>query len=187
MPVFTPDNLMEGRMPFGRVVIYDDDHSYMGGVLAELCALKGCNVTLITTSAFASDWSANTLEQAAIHRRLTAVGVSILLNTGLAAIHSAEVETNCSYFDARARLECDAVVIVDSRLSDDTLYHDLIARKADWADAGIALVKLIGDAAAPMPIAWVTFAGHRSARELDCSDVGAALLLRRAVIALSQD
>ena len=33
MPVFPPDNLMERRTPLGRVVIYDDDHSYMDGAL----------------------------------------------------------------------------------------------------------------------------------------------------------
>ena len=34
--IFTPDDIMEGRMPaVGWVVIFDDDHYYMGGVLAE--------------------------------------------------------------------------------------------------------------------------------------------------------
>lgn len=36
LPVFTPDDLMAGEQPDGRrIVIYDDDHCYMGGVLAE--------------------------------------------------------------------------------------------------------------------------------------------------------
>jgi hypothetical protein len=39
--IFTPDDLMTGKMPQGRVVIYDDDHYYMGGVLAELLAQNG--------------------------------------------------------------------------------------------------------------------------------------------------
>ena len=187
LPVFTPDDLMQGRLPSGQVVIYDDDHYYMGGVLAELCAQKGCAVTLITPSAFVSDWTANTLEQAAIHRRLVGLGVKILLNTGLAAIHAYGEETNCSYTDARARLGCDAVVMVASRIGNDALYHALNARAADWADAGIRSVKLIGDAAAPAPIAWATFAGHRYARELDAPDIGDALPFRREVTALAAD
>ena len=36
MPVFTPDDVMDGKLPAGHVVIYDDDHYYMGSVLAEL-------------------------------------------------------------------------------------------------------------------------------------------------------
>jgi dimethylamine/trimethylamine dehydrogenase len=97
------------------------------------------------------------------------------------------VETNCSYTDARARLVCDAVVMVASRIGNDALYHALQARAADWADAGIRSVKLIGDAAAPAPIAWATFAGHRYARDLDAPDIGDALPFRREVTALAAD
>jgi dimethylamine/trimethylamine dehydrogenase len=32
--IFTPDDLMSGKLPSGKVLIYDDDHYYMGGVLA---------------------------------------------------------------------------------------------------------------------------------------------------------
>ena len=187
MPVLTPDDLMQGRLPKGRVVLFDDDHYYMGGVLAELCAQNGCEVVLVTPSALVSDWTANTLEQAAIHRRLVAAGVQIVLNTGITAIHADGVEANCTYTDARRRIGCDAVVMVASRRSEDALYHDLVARAVDWADAGIRSVRLIGDAAAPAPIAWATFAGHRYARDLDAADPGDALPFRREVTALSPD
>ncbi len=187
MPVFTPDDLMAGRVPKGRVVLFDDDHYYMGGVLAELCAQKGCEVTLVTPSAFVSDWTAKTLEQGAIHRRLVAAGVKIRLNTGVAAIHAETVETNCTYTDARTRIECDAVVMVVARRSEDALFQALTARQGDWADAGIRSVRLIGDAAAPAPIAWATFAGHRYARELDTADIGDALPFRREVTGLALD
>ena len=86
MPVYTPDDLMEGRVPMGRVVVYDDDHYYMGGVLAELLTQIGCEVTLITPAPYVSDWARNTLEQTAIHVRLAAAGVRIVLNRGVAAI-----------------------------------------------------------------------------------------------------
>jgi dimethylamine/trimethylamine dehydrogenase len=79
------------------------------------------------------------------------------------------------------------VVLVTSRRANDALFHDLRAREADWAEAGIASVKLIGDAAAPAPIAWATFAGHRYARELDAADIGDALPFRREVTALALD
>ncbi len=184
LPIFTPDDLMTGRLPKGRVVIFDDDHYYMGGVLAELCAQQGCTVTLVTPSAFVSDWTANTLEQRAIHRRLASLGVTIRLNTGIAAIRAEEVETNCTYTDQRGRIGCDAVVLVTSRMSDDGLYLALKSREGEWADAGIRSVKVIGDAAAPAPIAWATFAGHRYARELDEPDWGDALPFRREVTLL---
>jgi dimethylamine/trimethylamine dehydrogenase len=187
MPVFTPDDIMSGRLPSGQVVVYDDDHYYMGGVLAELLAQKGCTVTLVTPAPCVSDWSRNTLEQHAIHRRLAEAGVTIVLNRGVAAIHSDAVETNCSYTDRRERMPCDAVVIVASRRSEDALFTALMARAADWADAGIRSVRRIGDAEAPGPIAWATYAGHRYARELDMPDIGDALPFRREVTALAAD
>ncbi|MCB2134347.1 MAG: FAD-dependent oxidoreductase [Rhodobacteraceae bacterium] len=185
MPVFSPDDIMEGRLPGGRVVVYDDDHYYMGGVLAELLVQKGCEVTLVTPAPYVSDWARNTLEQAAIHSRLARIGVRIILNHGVSAIRAGGVETNCVYTDTRETLACDAVILVTSRRSDDALYHDLMVREGDWADAGIRSVRLIGDAAAPGPIAWATFAGHRYARDLDAPEFGDAMPFRREVTALA--
>ena len=191
LPVFTPDDLMEGRLPKGKVVIFDDDHYYMGGVLAELCAQAGAEVTLVTPAAFVSDWTRNTLEQGAIHRRVAEAGVKIVLNTGVASLLPDGVETCCSYTDARGHIGCDALVMVASRQSKDGLWLGLRARSADWADAGIRSVQLIGDAAAPGPIAWATYAGHRYARELDtgvwAEDWGDTLSFRREITELAED
>ena len=185
MPLFTPDDIMEGRLPTGSVIVYDDDHYYMGGVIAELLALKGCTVTLVTPSAFVSDWTRNTLEQGAIHRRLVSVGVKIALNTGISAIHSGSVETTCSYTGEKSSLDCHAVVVVTSQQSNNFLHQDLITRQNEWNDFGIKSVKVIGDAAAPGPIAWATYAGHRYARELDEPDIGDNLPFRREVTQLA--
>lgn len=187
MPLFTPDDLMAGRLPSGTVTIYDDDHYYMGGVLAELLVKNGCNVTLVTPCAYVSDWTNNTLEQATIHRRLVEMGVDIQLNRGVVAIGKGSVTTNCTYTDQTRDQEADAVVMVASRLPNDAVYTALKAREADWADAGIKSVKLIGDANAPGPIAWATYAGHRFARELDGEDIGDALPFRREITGLAID
>ena len=84
-----------------------------------------------------------------------------------------------------SQIACDAVVLVTARLPNDALYLDLKARQADWRDAGISSVKLIGDANAPAPIAWATYAGHRYAEELDAPDIGDAVPFRRELAALS--
>ncbi|QAX28862.1 oxidoreductase [Leisingera sp. NJS204] len=185
--VYTPDDLMDGTIPEGRVVVYDDDHYYMGGVLAELLASKGAQVTLVTPSAFVSDWTNNTLEQVAIHPRLVEAGVEIVLNRGVTEIHAGHVVSNCTYTDRTWNIEADAVVMVASRTGNDSLYEDLRAREPEWADAGIKSVKIIGDASAPGPIAWATYAGHRYARELDGADIGDALPFRREITELAVD
>jgi len=187
MPLFTPDDLMAGRMPEGHVTVYDDDHYYMGGVLAELLVQKGCQVRLVTPSAYVSDWTNNTLEQATIHKRLAEMGVDIQLNRGVVSIEAGAVVSNCIYTDQTRRLETDAVVMVAARAENNSLYLEVKAREAEWRDAGIASVKLIGDANAPGPIAWATYAGHRYARELDAPAIGDALPFRREIAELAAD
>ena len=175
---------MAGRLPSGKVVLFDDDHYYMGGVLAELLVNKGCDVSFVVPSAYVSDWTINTLEQETIQRRLLEMGVDIHLNRGMVEVAANAVWTNCTYTDKRQEIEADAVVIVGSRLPDDVLYSDLKDRETEWADAGIKSVSLIGDANAPGPIAWATYAGHRYARELDGEDIGDALPFKREIAEL---
>lgn len=187
MPVFSPDDLMDGAAPSGHVVVFDDDHYYMGGIMAELLVEKGCSVTLITPAAYVSEWTINTLEQHEIHRRLAEMGVTIELNRGVMSVEAQSVRTNCMFTGQTRDIGCDGVVFVTSKLENNGVYADLKAREADWADAGIRTVKLIGDANAPGPIAWATYAGHRYARELDGADIGDALPFRREITALAVD
>lgn len=185
MAVLTPDDLMTGKMPKGDVVIFDDDHYYMGGVLAELLVQNGCTVTLVTPSAFVSEWTNNTLEQARIHKRLAEMGVTIRLNRGVERIAADHVVTNCVYTGQTQSEAAEAVVIVGSRAPVDDVYQGLVSHKDLWADAGIASVKVIGDANAPGPIAWATYAGHGYGQALDAADAGDALPFRREVANLA--
>lgn len=185
--VYTPDDLMDGTVPDGNIVVYDDDHYYMGGVLAELLVKNGAKVTLITPSAYVSDWTNNTLEQAAIHTKLVEMGVEIVLNRGVTEIAADHVVSDCVYTGRTQDFAADAVVMVASRTGDDAIYNALKEREAEWADAGIKSVKLFGDSEAPGPIAWSTYAGHRYARELDGEDIGDALPFRREITELAVD
>jgi len=112
------------------------------------------------------------------------MGVAIELNRGVTAIGADHAETNCLFTDARRPIACDAVLLVTSRLENNAVYSDLKSREDAWADAGVKTVTLIGDANAPGPIAWATYAGHRYARELDGEDIGDALPFRREITAL---
>jgi dimethylamine/trimethylamine dehydrogenase len=171
-------------VPRGRVVLYDDDHFYIGGVLAELLVANGVAVTLVTPAVRASDWTTNTLEQGFIQRRLLERGVEIVTSRVMAGIGPGVVELACAYTGRPSGIEADAVVLVTARLPDDALFLELKAREAEWREAGIASVKLIGDAAAPAPIAWAVYAGHRYARELDEPDHGDAPPFRREIAEL---
>ncbi len=166
MPVFTPDDLMDGDFPTGRVVVFDDDHFYMGSVVAEALVAKGCEVELITPSAYVAEWTLNTLEQALVHQRLIENNVSIELNRAVSSVSEGLVVSSCVYSNTNKEHHCDALVLVTARSSDDQLFNDIRGHESDWSDAGIKSVELVGDAKAPAPIAWAVFAGHRYAREL---------------------
>jgi dimethylamine/trimethylamine dehydrogenase len=185
MPIFTPDDLMAGKLPPGNVLLYDDDHYYMGGVLAELLVKGGCKVTFVTPSIRVSDWSYNTLEQAFIQKRLIELGVDIHVTRGLVGIGCDHATVACTYSGRVSQVACEAVVLVTARLPNDVLYLDLKARQPEWRDAGIRGVKLIGDANAPAPIAWATYAGHRYAEELDAPDIGDAVPFKRELAQLA--
>jgi dimethylamine/trimethylamine dehydrogenase len=179
-PVFTPDDLMAGAKPEGHLVIYDDDHYYLGGVLAELLVQNGNRVSLFTPSAKVSDWSRYTLEQSFIQARLLEFGVDVRLSRAVLEVEEGAVRHCCTYTGRIGHTDCDAVVMVTARLPNDQLYFELKAREAEWADHGISSVKVIGDANAPAAIAWATYAGHRYAEELDGPANGDAVPFRRA-------
>jgi len=184
IPVYTPDDIMAGKTLTGDIVLFDDDHYYMGGVIAEKLVEQGAKVTLVTPAAYVSEWTNNTLEQASIHRRLIELGVDIVLNWAVSAIAGNCVESECVFSGQKKEQSADAVVMVTSRQGDDQLWLELEARENEWAEKGIDSIKLIGDAQSPAPIAWATYAGHRYARELDMPDIGDDLPFRREVAEL---
>lgn len=184
MPLFTPDDVIAGGGPAGgRVLLYDDDHFYMGSVIAEVLAARGCRVDFVTPATKVAEWTQNTLEQAVIMRRLLSLGVNVVTSKAPEAIGDGEVTLGCTWTGTRTTVPADAVVLVSSRAPNDALYLDLRAR--DWGAAGILSLKVIGDAAAPGPIAWATYAGRRYAEELDEPDIGDALPFRRELAELS--
>lgn len=164
---------------------FDDDHYYMGGVLAELLRDKDCDVTLITPAADVSNWTHNTMEQYRIQRKLMNLGVTIIPHRAVSEVKSGSVVTTCVYTDAEQEHTCDGVLMVTSRRPDNSLYHQLMARQEDWQLANIHSVHVIGDANAPGTIASATFAGRRYAEELDTPDIGDAVPFKRELTALS--
>jgi dimethylamine/trimethylamine dehydrogenase len=162
--IFTPDDLMNGRLPSGKVLIYDDDHYYMGGVLAELLVEKGCEVTLMTPAPSVSYWTQFTLEQTRILKRLDKLNVTLLPNHSIASCNPKAVTVTNVITSAEATLACDAIVMVTDRLPNDALYHEL---KPALADGTLKSLRVIGDAEAPNIIAQAVFSGHLAAREFD--------------------
>ena len=165
--VFTPDDVFAGASLAGPVVVYDDDHYYMGGVIAEKLSLDGLDVTLVTPASDVSEWTHATLEQSWIENRLDEIGVEIIEKHELAGVGATEVAIEHASRSGGRTIPCASVVLVTSRHSNDALYHELVADQAALDAAGITSVTRIGDCLVPSTIAAAVYSGHRLAREID--------------------
>jgi dimethylamine/trimethylamine dehydrogenase len=159
--VLTPDDLMNGVMPEGPILIFDDDHYYMGGVLAERLAVAGRTVTLVTPESLASAWTINTVERDRIHARLMGLGVAIETNSILVELAGEKAALACAFTGNRRTIEAAHIVMVTARDARDHLYREL----EDRID-----VTRIGDCLSPGTIAACVRSGHLYAREMDVTD-----------------
>ena len=165
--VLTPDDVMAEVPATGRIVIFDDDVYYLGGVLAEALVRRGHAVTLVTPHAQVSPWTEHTLEQGRIQARLIELGVDLILNHTVQAGLPGGLELACAYTGRTRQIPCDTLVPVTGRLAQDELYQSLLADPAKLEAAGIRSVRAIGDCWAPGILAAAIYAGHQAARELD--------------------
>ena len=179
--VFTPDDLMDGASLEGRVLVYDDDHYYMGPVLALHLAAAGCRVVLATPAAQAGEWSRSTSEQFDVQRQLLEAGVEIRVAVVLTGLEPDGAVLACAYTARSSRLALDALVPVTARSPRDALYHSLQARLAEAPYEHVLGVHRIGDCLAPATIAHAVHAGHRLARELGEETTGSAFARERPV------
>jgi dimethylamine/trimethylamine dehydrogenase len=183
MRVLTPDDIMGGARPGdGRVVLYDDDHYYLGSVLAELLVDAGHRVTLVTPASEVSQWTHNTLEQHRIQARLLDKGVSVVPHRSVRAITASSAVTRCVFTGREVEIPADTVVLITSRLPNEQLALDLFELHDEWEQAGLSTVRAVGDALSPGTIAAAVWDGRRFAEELDSPNDAA--LFRRNVPSL---
>jgi dimethylamine/trimethylamine dehydrogenase len=146
------------------VLIYDDDHYCMGGLLAELLARAGCRVTIATPAPSVSHWTQFTLEQKRILKRLMHLGVRWMVNQVLDSIETSSAILKDGITGELREVAAEGVVLVTDRQPNDGLYHDLLPA---LRDGRLNSLRLIGDAEAPSLIAQAVFSGHQAAREFD--------------------
>ena len=166
MNIYTPDDIMSDKKIDGKVVIFDDDHYYMASVLAEKLVKEGNEVVFVTPASIVSEWSLNTLDQPFIQKRLIELGVQIICNKSISKVGRDTVDLSCKYTGKISSLETGNILFVTSRQPLNELYksftQDEITRHKH-----INSIDIIGDANAPAPIAWATYAGYNYAFNLD--------------------
>lgn len=160
--VMTPDDVMDGDAPGkGPVMIYDDDHGYLAGVLATHLADQGHEVSFVTTANMVSPFTELTLEQERVQKSLLERGVRILTGQAVRRIETAGARLSCVYTGREVDIECGTTLLVTRRDRVAGLYDALRGHPE------LSHVELIGDAAAPGLIADAVYSGHRAARDFE--------------------
>ncbi len=155
----TPDDVFEGAKITSPVVIYDDEHYFMGGALAEKLRKAGNAVTLVTPNATASSWTAMTDEQVFLQTRLLQDGVDLVLSHTIRKQVAGSVTLACAYSGKIMERDCATLILVTGRLPDDQLFRDLSERPE------ISSVARIGDCLQPSSIADAVYSAHQFARD----------------------
>ena len=177
--VLTPDDIMDGAAtdrPPMKFVVYDDDHFYMGSVIAEQLRNDGHDVVYATPLPSIATWTENTLEQPRIIERFAELGVAMRPNLKL--------EDNCVFRDTlserRVELEADAIAFVGARLPVEDLKVELSSM------GGLGDIRYAGDCLLPGTIQAAVLSGHRIAREILLSDGDPAIPKREQLFVATE-
>jgi dimethylamine/trimethylamine dehydrogenase len=181
--ILTPEQLVVGDKPVGeRVLIYDCDGNFMGLAIAESLAQRGSKVTLATPMATPAEYSRFTGEVPQVRATLEENDVEVLCETIVHELAPGLVRLSGAFSQRSQERPFDSTVLITQRLSDDSLYRDLLDEPAMLEVAGVEAIYRIGDCTAPRMVADAVFDGHRLAREIDSDHPRVALPFIREVL-----
>ena len=182
----TPEQIMAGKeVPGKRVVVLDGDGHFTGISMAELMADRGKDVFLVTNMSDPAEYSQFTLEVQNNKRMMHEKGIKVLRNHWVESYADGKLtlfhlyrhgwaltEPEAGHLPRREGtdtlvLDCDALVLVTSRVPNSDLFAELKRRKAEWAENDIQDIFRVGDCYTPRQITNAIFDGHRLAREFD--------------------
>ena len=165
--VISADILLAGDgTPSGSVLIFDDDHYYLGPVIALALRNRGHSVTLVTPAGRAGQWSGYTNEQHDTVRALLDAGVRLFTNRSVDRVAPGGVTASCVFSGRQEEIEADWVLPLTRREPNDSLYHGIRNAISDHRPKAPLSVVRVGDCLAPGIIAAAVYSGYRVAVEL---------------------
>ncbi|MEM6932833.1 MAG: FAD-dependent oxidoreductase [Pseudomonadota bacterium] len=165
--VFTPDDIMDGRLPTGPAVLFDGDGYYMAVAVAERLARKDVPVTLVTASDSVAPWAGNTAERWRMRSRLQELGVIVVPSHSVQQFDGTNARLACEYSGVMREIPTQALVMVSQRRPNDDLYREILDTvRGDAHSLPFSLTR-IGDCEAPGIVAAAVYSGHRYAQELE--------------------
>ena len=163
------EQILRGKLPEGKVVIYDDDHYYLGSAIALLASASGCQVALVSPADSLAAWSHHTEEHRPTMQALIEAGVECVTARGLVGFEPGVVQLECIYSGKTSQLAADQLIPISARVPNDALWLALDQRRAELEQKGLLSLQRIGDCRAPGIVAAAVYAGHKAARELGCA------------------
>lgn len=166
--VVSPNTLLAGEeTPPGHVVLFDDDHYYLGPVLALALVERGNRVTFVTPSGRAGAWTRYTNEEYESAAALIEAGVEIVTNRSIERITADSVITSCIFTGRKSEIAADWVLPLTRREPLDDLYKTLQQAMDDGLEGAPRSLRRIGDCEAPGMIAAAVYSGYKAAIELE--------------------
>lgn len=160
--ILTPDDILAGKLPdTGPVIVYDDEHGYLAGVLADHLLDAGLTVSFVTPSSSVSTFTGLTLEQERIQTRLMERCDNVICGFSLASIDKNVATIACVYTGRQQQVPAKSLVTVTERQRNCALYDDLLDMNH------FKSVELVGDAMSPGLIADAIWSGHYAARNFE--------------------
>ncbi|MCP4236418.1 MAG: FAD-dependent oxidoreductase [Aestuariibacter sp.] len=153
--ILTPDDVFTGAQIPAEVLIYDDDHYFMAGALAERLLLAGHRVIYMTPAESISSWSVMTNEHEFIQHRLLSMGLETRFAQSLVGIGNGSLTARNAYNSDKTGHDFQCLLLVTSREPSDSLFQSVPAPNA----------RRIGDCLVPSSIADAVYSGHKFARE----------------------
>ncbi|MBS1678925.1 MAG: NAD(P)-binding protein [Actinobacteria bacterium] len=178
--VLTPEQIMVEAKPIpgDRIVVYDCEGYFMGTALAARLAAEGRAVELLTPLGDLAPFTAETMEDGFVRARLAELGVGVRTRRRITAVAAGRVLA-ASEHGGPEEIEADGIVLVTQRLSEDTLYGELVDDRERLRSHGIEAVYRVGDCVAPRLLADAVFDGHRLAAEIESPDPAVPLPYER--------
>jgi dimethylamine/trimethylamine dehydrogenase len=153
--ILTPDDIFNSAAIADEILIYDDDHYFMAGALAERFLQAGHRVSYMTPAESISSWSAMTNEHEFIQQRLLSMGIKTIFTQSLLAIDNNRLLARDIHSGIETEHRFSSLLLVTSREPDDSLFQQLPSGSA----------RRIGDCLVPSSIADAVYSAHRCARE----------------------
>lgn len=157
--VLSPDDIMDGaaaKLPKTEFVVYDDDHFYTAGTVAESLIASGHSVIFACPLPSIAAWTEYTLDQCRIVERLVGLGADIRPNLKL--------EAGCKFRNTLTgeyvELNFSGMAFVGARAPGNDLCDTLKSVQ------GIGEISKAGDCVAPGIIQAAVLSGHSTARRI---------------------